>query len=43
MKCPYEDVCKDVDELLETETDRTNCNPDNCDRYSAIDEGAHLI
>ena len=43
MNCPYVDVCKDLDELLETETDRDNCSPDTCTRYTDIDEGAHLV
>ena len=28
MKCPYEDICRDIDELLETETDRKTCTPE---------------
>ena len=42
MECPYEDVCIELDDLLETETDRKTCSPDNCDRYDAIFEGEHL-
>lgn len=42
MKCPYEDICRDIDELLETETDRETCAPEECERYDAIFEGAHL-
>jgi hypothetical protein len=41
MKCPYEDVCKDLDDLFEVETDREACSPENCERYDAIFEGAH--
>ena len=42
MKCPYEDICREIDETLETETDREVCMPEKCERYDAIFEGAHL-
>ena len=42
MSCRYEDICKDIDDLLETETDRETCTPDTCVRYADIDEGVHL-
>jgi hypothetical protein len=41
-KCPYENVCKDIDEMSGTETNRETCMPDKCERYDAIYEGAHL-